>query len=402
VNILSEKERKERLRAPIPERELKRRHDAVRSMMKAKGIDCLIMQNCSKHLGGYVRWFTDVIAENSYPVTVIFPLNDEMTMISSGGPPRPAFPPLWATYGVKEVIGLPYFLTFNYTNTMDAEAAEKIVREMGAKTVGVVGPAFIPSTFDHYLRNKLRDVEFVDVTSDIDDIKAMKSDDEIEFIKKTCAIQDSVIMAIPAMLHPRMKDIELRGIIQHLLSDMGAEEFLLMLGSAPIGTNLGKHSSPYLQNRVMGENDYITVLIETNGPGGFYAEIARVFCLNDPTAEMIKVWDDNVKAQQVCAAMLKIGANLADFRDPLNNYLLDKGYPIETSLFAHGQGYDLVERPANIPGETMTIRPNMNIAVHPRLSTDTAFTFCCDNFLTTENGPVRLHKAPQELFVIPH
>lgn len=397
---MSEKERQERLRAPIPERELKRRHEAVRSVMKAKGIDCLIMQNCSKHLGGYVRWFTDVIAENSYPVTVIFPVNDEMVMISSGGPPRPAFPPLWATYGVKEVIGLPYFLSFNYTNTMDAEAAEKTVRKLGAKTVGVVGPAFIPSTFDHYLKAKLPDVKFIDVTNDIDDIKAIKSADELEFIKKTCAIQDSVVMAIPAFLHPRMKDIELRAIIQHLLSDMGAEEFILMLGSAPLGS-VGKHSSPYLQNRVMGENDYITVLIETNGPGGFYAEIARVFCLNDPTPEMIKVWEDTVKAQQMCAAMLKTGANLADFLDPLNIYLQETGYPIETSLVAHGQGYDLVERPANIRGETMIVKPNMNIAVHPRLSTDTAFTFCCDNFLTTESGSIRLHKAPQELFVIP-
>jgi Xaa-Pro aminopeptidase len=209
-------------------------------------------------------------------------------------------------------------------------------------------------------------------------------------------------MAIPAFLRPRMKDIELRGIIQHLLSDMGSEEFLLMLGSAPMGSNLGKHSSPYLQNRVMGENDYITVLIETNGPGGFYAEIARVFCLNDPTDEMIKVWEDNVKAQKMCAEMLKTGTNLIDLIEPLNQFLAEKGYPYETSLVAHGQGYDLVERPANIPGESMLVKPNMNIAVHPRLSTDTSFTFCCDNFLTTEKGAVRVHKAPQELFVAPH
>ena len=398
---MEKKERIEKLRAPIPERELKRRHEATRAVMKAKGVDCLVMQNCSKHLGGYVRWFTDVIAENSYPVTVLFPLNDEMTMISSGGPPRPAFPPLWATYGVKEVIGLPYFLSFNYTNTFDAEAAVKTIRNLSAKTVGIVGPAFVPSTFDQYLRANLPNVKFIDFTDDIDDIKAIKSEDELEFIKKTCAIQDAVIMAIPALLHPRMKDIELRGIIQHLLSDMGAEEFLLMLGSAPLG-GVGKHSSPYLQNRVMGENDYITVLIETNGPGGFYAEIARVFCLNDPTPEMLKVWDDNVKTQQMCVDMLKTGANLADFLDPLNVYLEKTGYPIETSLVAHGQGYDLVERPSNVKGESMTIKPNMNIAVHPRLSTETAFTFCCDNFLTTETGPVRLHKAPQELLVIPH
>jgi len=398
---LGEKERKERLKEPIPERELKRRHEAVRSVMKSMNIDCLIMQNCNKHLGGYVRWFTDVFAENSYPITVIFPLNEEMTIISCGGPPRPAFPPLWATYGVKEVIGLPYFLTFNYTNTLDAEATEKVIRQMKAKTVGIVGPAFIPSTFDKHLRNNLLNVEFLDITDAIDEIKAIKSKDEFNLIKKTCAIQDSVIMAIPAFLHPRMKDIELRAIIQHLLFDMGSEEQLLMLGSAPIG-GLAKHSSPYLQNRVIGENDYITVLIETNGPGGYYAEIARVFCLNEPTEEMLKLWEANIKAQKICADMLKPGANLFQIQEALNSFLEENGYPTENSLFAHGQGYDLVERPANLSEETIKIKPNMNIAIHPRLSTNTAFTFCCDNFFTTEFGCMRLHKAPQEIFVIPH
>jgi Xaa-Pro aminopeptidase len=117
---------------------------------------------------------------------------------------------------------------------------------------------------------------------------------------------------------------------------------------------------------------------------------------------MRKLWEVNVRAQQMSAAMLKPGANLATINAELNTFLEGNGYPVETSLYIHGQGYDLVERPSNLKSESITIKPNMNIAVHPRLSTETAFTFCCDNFLTTEDKPLRLHKAPHELFVIPH
>ncbi len=101
----------ENVRQPISTAELERRWAATRKAMKKQGLDCLIMQNSNQYLGGYVRWFTDVPAKEGYPVTVIFPVDDEMTMITSGGDPLPPGPPEWAVRGVKERIGRPYFRT---------------------------------------------------------------------------------------------------------------------------------------------------------------------------------------------------------------------------------------------------------------------------------------------------
>ena len=42
-----------------------------------------------------------------------------------------------------------------------------------------------------------------------------------------------------------------------------------------------------------------------------------------------------------------------------NNKLVSYGLQPETRLFAHGQGYDLVERPAFFKGETMKVKENM-------------------------------------------
>jgi hypothetical protein len=41
------------------------------------------------------------------------------------------------------------------------------------------------------------------------------------------------------------------------------------------------------------------------------------------------------------------------------------------------------------------------VAIHPFAATDTAFGFCCDDFLITPSGANRLHKTPQEVLVIP-
>ena len=79
---MSEDLRSERLRKPISKEELERRWRAVREAMERDKLDCLIMQNDNQYLGGYVRYFTDIPAENSYPMMVVFPLNDDLTIIA--------------------------------------------------------------------------------------------------------------------------------------------------------------------------------------------------------------------------------------------------------------------------------------------------------------------------------
>ena len=55
---------------------------------EGRGIDCLVLQNDNQYLGGYCRYFTDIPTEQAYPWTVLFPQDEEMTLILHGGPPR--------------------------------------------------------------------------------------------------------------------------------------------------------------------------------------------------------------------------------------------------------------------------------------------------------------------------
>ena len=74
----------ERLNTPISNAELERRWRAVRAAMEREKIDVLLMQNNNDHMGGYVRYFTDMPATNGYPNTVVFPRDDEMTVVCQG------------------------------------------------------------------------------------------------------------------------------------------------------------------------------------------------------------------------------------------------------------------------------------------------------------------------------
>ena len=145
-------------------------------------------------------------------------------------------PPEWALLGVEDIVSLPYMLTFNFTNTMDAEAVLDTLKKKRAKSVGIVGKALMAATTYEYVKEGSAGVSFCDATDMVDEIKAVKSEEEISFIKKTAEMQDIIWGAALALVRPGVREYELRSEIQRLCTAWGSEEQLIMIGSAPAGS----------------------------------------------------------------------------------------------------------------------------------------------------------------------
>ncbi|TWH56911.1 Xaa-Pro aminopeptidase [Desulfitobacterium sp. LBE] len=389
---------KERIRFPIPTRELARRWSLVREAMQAQGIDLLVMQNDNKFLGGYVRYFIDIPAEHAYPVTVLFPVDDEMTTIFHSSAQNPA-PPAWSARGIKTRQGAPYLRTLHYTNHYDAEEIVKVIKGRKDKKVGIVGMGLINAALYQYLHEHLPHVDWVDASDLADEIKAVKSEDELIYVRESVKVHDAFASAMPAIIRPGIYEYEIRAEIKRLLENLGSEEQLIMLGSSPAGTPT-PHLDTFFQNRQLNSGDQILIMVEANGPGGFYSEIMRTWCLGEPSQELHDLWEASKKIQDFAASLLKPGANPPEIIDQVNRFMSKTGFPPEGRLFGHGQGYDLVERPAFVKHETLKLKANMVVALHPILANDKAFACCCDDFLITENGAERLQKTPQELIIL--
>jgi len=389
---------KERIRFPIPTRELERRWGLVREAMKAQGIDLLIMQNDNQFLGGYVRYFIDIPAEHAYPVSVLFPVDDDITTIFHSSATNPA-PPVWSARGVKTRIGSPYLRTLHYTNDYDAVEMVKVIKARNDKTVGIVGMGLINAVAYQYLQENLPGINWIDASDLVDEIKAVKSEDELAYVRESIKVHDAFASAMPSIIRPGIYEYEIRSEIKRLLENMGSEEQLIMLGSSPHGLPT-PHLDSFFHNRQLGSGDQIMVMVEANGPGGFYGELVRTWCLGEPSQELLDIWEISKKIQHYAASLLKPGASPSAIIKDINNFMTNHGYPPEGRLFGHGQGYDLVERPAFVPLETMKLKANMVVALHPILANDKAFAFCCDDYLITENGAERLSKTPQEIIIL--
>ena len=386
------------LNYPTSDTELERRWSAVRAEMKKADVDVLVIQGEESDLAGYVKWFSDLIPD--YPATILFPQEGGMISIRSGSPAHP-FPPPFAARGMAKRLALPYFRTIHFTGDMDGKLAAENIRELGAKRVGLVNTGRMHACFYNALTAELAgQVEFVDFTDPVDEIKAVKSEEEMVYVRAAVEMHDRIFEAMPTIIRPGRLESEIRNDIHDLACKMGAEGFALALvKSAPMGTPAGQAAIPYLNRRV-GDDDQVAVMLESSGPGGYYCEMGRVFCLSEPCEELKRAWADGCAAQDMVADMLRPGNTTPEILDALNVFLAERGYEKEERLFSHGQGYDLIERPGVMPGETMKLRENMMLSNHPTCANQFAQAFCCDNYLVTKDGGVRLQKFPRELIIL--
>lgn len=388
----------ERLKAPIPTRELERRSRELKLAMKREQIDVIIAQNITQYMGGTNRWLTDTTAENQYPQSSFIPLEGEIGYIACSGPPLDLYPPSHLLRIGKPYNAAPYFAVFNFTWDWEGIMFTQWCKDHNAKKIGIAGMEMMMWNYFDYIKKHLPGVEIVDASPIVDEIRALKSEDEIVAIKNSAAIQDKVMGYIPAIAQPSVREYEVRNKIMQLLTDHGGEEMVIIMGSAPRGEKFDLYPS-FFQNRELQKGDELYVRLECSGPGGMFTTVGRMFSIGcEPSDSMGRSWEEAVTAQEKLAGMLQVGMDPQVIFAQYNEYLASKGYIQEEGIFAYGQGYDYIERPSIQPGETMKLAKDMCMAVNTKLVSAERTVYAADSYLIKPNGPEKLHKTPSIVF----
>jgi Xaa-Pro aminopeptidase len=394
----------ERLNTPISTAELERRWKSVRTAMERDKIDVLLMQNNNDYMGGYVRYFTDMPATNGYPNTVIFPRDNEMSVVCQGafggGEPtamgdQTKREQIWR--GVKRILTTPSYASAHYTKDYDPELAVKALEPYAKGTIGYVGTYQMSFAMLDYVKRALPNATFVDATEMVDRIKVIKSAEEMELVKRAALMQDGAMRAAFAAVKPGMRDVEVAAVAQHYSLCHGSENGIYLCASMPLGQP-SKFANRHLQNRVIQEGDQIALLVEDNGPGGMYTELGRSCVVGKVPQQMKDELEFCKASRKLTLDLLKPGTPCKDIWDAFNDFMTKNGRPLEARLYCHGQGYDLVERPLVRHDEPWTIEKDMNIVVHPTYIHAGYLNWLCDNYLIGGNGPGdRLHRFPEEI-----
>jgi Xaa-Pro aminopeptidase len=396
----SETEADERRITRISTQELERRWKLVRDHMKERGLEALIVQTERDFTGGYLKWFTDIPAY--YPRTVIFHASDLMTVVEHGaaGRRRNLDGNDGENPGVGEIFTTSAFPSVNYTQTYDAEVVTDVLSRRGYRKLGLVGAAGMRHGFVAYLETTQSAAEISDETDFIDRVKAVKSGEEIALIKRAAQMQDVVFSKVLSHIKPDMRDIEVTALAQYEGQLLGSEQGIFLGMSAKLGQP-AFFAQRHFQGRTLRPGDHMSLLIENNGPGGFYPELSRTIVLGKASQELLVGFEIVKEAQAHTLEKFKPGASCREIFLAHNEFMKQKGVPPESRVYSHSQGYDLIERPLIRDDETMTLEKGMNMSVHPAYATRSMFAHICDNYIIEENGVGEsLHKTPKQIFEV--
>ena len=222
--------------------------------MGERGIDVLLAQANNDFMGGYVKYLTDLPATNGYVTTVVFPRDEPMTIIGQGAfgldqrlPPEGD----GVRRGVGRLMGTPSYASAHYSAGYDADLAAKALARHRGATIGLLGTAAISfALIDSLKRGELSNAKFLDASDLVDPIKAVKSDDELAFVRLTAAAQDAAMDAVVAAIKPGMRELEVAAIAEHAGHDMGSEQGLFLAYSSRAGSP-GQIVNRHLQGRVL-------------------------------------------------------------------------------------------------------------------------------------------------------
>ena len=383
----------------ISQHELERRWKAVRERMAARGIDCLVAQGQQRYVSGYFRWFSD-IAEANYPITAIFPLQEELTIIGHGpgAPAHPGNPPDWALRAGMKKINMPAFPNVWWQDAWDAERAVEVIGRLKPRTVGFVGMGNISAAFYENVKKGLQGVTLVNASDLVDEVRMVKSEEELTLMRDAAYMHEMSYAVAKKAVRPGRTVTEVILEIRQAQMAAGSEEqqIAIMFGRPDSLHNMQQHSwGNVYWRRKLKEGDVVNLLVESSMPGGYWYDLRRFFSIGPVPSELQEAHAIALEARRLMAAHSKPGVMPGIALETSNRFLVEKGCPAEARIAAHGQGLGLVERPVYHTSEPSPFAVDMVVCLHPTAKTKHAMACLADTYVIAESGAVPLYK---ELF----
>src|SRR5262249_57218658 len=135
---------------------------------------------------------------------------------------------------------------------------------------------------------------------------------------------------------PGMKDSDVSAIATHYSLRNGSEQGIYPCASSPLGQP-ARINMRHVQDRVIQKGDQIALLVEDNGPGGFYTELGRTCAVGKAPQDMKDELAFVQEARKVTLDLLKPGTPCRDIWEAFNPSLRQNPPPDDhrLSLPAH-------------------------------------------------------------------
>ncbi|MGA4513610.1 M24 family metallopeptidase [Staphylococcus caledonicus] len=273
---------------------------------------------------------------------------------------------------------------------------KSIITKLNLQRVGFEGHLI---SYDTYQSLNETSATFISIGEVIEEIRQIKSPDEIEKIKHAAKIVDDTYNYILEVAKAGMTEKELKALLESKMLHLGAEgpSFDIIVASGYRGALPHGVAS----DKVIEQGDMITLDFGAYYEG-YCSDITRTFAIGEPDPKMKEIYNIVLESQIKAINEIKPGMTVQEADALSRDYIDAHGYGKEFGhSLGHGIGLDIHEGPLLSKNAKGTIQVNNCVTIEPGIYVDgLGGVRIEDDILITENGCEVFTKCTKDLIIL--
>ena len=344
-----------------------RRYKLVREAMKHRGLDVLLVFGDGSKwewLMANVHYLSGGVGGNGEEAFMVFPLDGEPTVILWGSGTE--FAQGWVEYGS--------WITEwrNRTAGSFAKAAVERLKELNLTkaTIGLPGmletdAIQLPLSIYNTLREELPEAVFKGASGLIEDIRAVKSPEEIALMKRAQQIGDATMDVMAEVIRPGVPYREVSAAAFKTMLSHGCDvplQFIMHVG-------MSRGRMTFIQERPFKKGDIVLVEFSPR-VHGYCGHLNKAFLVGDwPDEQSEKVYQAALASYRSGCNALKPGITVGELSKAFSEPVLAAGFN-PRGIHCHGTGLGTetgIRCRANSvePQASVVIREGITVGVEP-------------------------------------
>ncbi len=377
------------LKAPFPEAEYSRRWKALGERLKSRGIGAAVVLAGPGDTGA-VRYLTNFESYVGNTAVVVTAKGECAMATNSLMRAEPMQSSIWMTHvqDVRPTAPRRYAPNAKPLEAIVSEILSDYAVDSGdIATVGTVGKSFVETILNDRPGTGL--VEFGD---ELSALMAVKSEAEIELLRRANGVVVDVFSAIRREIAPGVSEAKLAGIAFEAMMAGGAEgpSFSLALVAGERGGL--KHALPSDYRMRSGDILFIDFGLVLEG---YVTDNARTAIVGTPSSDRLAFVQAADAMTEAALAVARPGVAQSQLDDAAFAVACERGFRSDYYFRAHGVGTTLFQPPRFTPGSTTPLALNEIFSVEPMLVRHGFGSACVERtVLITESGAEVLDTGP--------
>lgn len=298
--------------------------------------------------------------------------------------------------GKKEVA--PYGFTFKNAASNLFEVCKEDIEKLNIKTLGIDGDSLTYSEFLN-LKDLFKGVEFKNISKNLKELRDVKTEEELENIKKACEISDIAFNETLKIIKVGMTEKEIAAHLEYVQRLHGAEDrsFNTIVASGY------RSSMPHgvASDKKIEKNEFITLDFGCYY-NGYVSDMTRTVYIGDISEEEKKMYNLVLEANKLGIELVKAGKKVSEIDLKVREFFSKEGVESHfTHSLGHGIGLEIHEGQILSKKSNGVLKENEVVTIEPGLYFNNKFGIRIeDDVIVKEGKPIILNKSNKELIIL--